>query len=805
MRTRNYTPKSKSVPQPIIHSDLANAPSQLEAEMQAVKEHFDRDFYLSRSPDLVGASLDLLAHYMQYGWREHRDPNRKFCTAYYLENNADIRLSGMNPFYHYIMYGRHERRLAQSYAARLAQCDYSPLVTAIVPNFNHARFLRRRLDSILNQTYGRCELLILDDCSKDGSLEIIREYEANHPDRIRTLINVENSGSVFSQWRKGIDNARGDLIWICESDDFCELDFLEHAVKPFADRSVMISFGRIQFADKSGNLCAGLDSYREEAEAGVWSKPLVRPASEWFRGTFAVSNIIPNVGGCLIRRQTMSEDIWSEALSYRIVGDWYLYCRLSNGGQIAYVPKATAYFRQHGRNTSVVSFTTPHYYIEHEKIITTARKQFGTPDDVAVRCYVNIYRQFHRSKASPLLGDLTKLYSNDRVLSTHKETQHILMCFLGFHLGGGELFPIHLANQLCNSGYIVSMLCLDTTDENQVVRSMLDSRIAIYDAQYVSELGIEKFIASAGIDIIHSHNVGVEFLFFNNKNRYEIKIPYVITLHGSYEVTPIPEDMLLRTLRAVSQWVYLSQKNLEHLKGIPLSDKNVCFIANGMPADDREFAQTRSDLGIGDDDLVFTIASRGIKEKGWRPAIAALKMAQRHTACSLHLMLCGTGPEADLLQKEFADEGQVHFMGFQERISGAYRLSDAALLPTRFLGESYPLSLIQAMQVGLPIIATDIGEIRNMLLANGSAAGVVVPPDDDDAIFASSIADAMIELLDDAKRAQYAAESQIIGREYSMDVVTRKYVEMYKRCLKQNRCDPQSAIRSESREVEEVR
>ena len=101
-----------------------------------------------------------------------------------------------------------------------------PLVSVIVPNYNHAPFLRLRLDSIFNQTFQDFEVIILDDCSTDNSKEIIEEYR-NRPQVSHVVYNETNSGSPFKQWAKGFDLAQGEYIWIAESDDWAELAFLE--------------------------------------------------------------------------------------------------------------------------------------------------------------------------------------------------------------------------------------------------------------------------------------------------------------------------------------------------------------------------------------------------------------------------------------------------------------------------------------------------------------------------------------------------------------------------------------------------
>ena len=104
-----------------------------------------------------------------------------------------------------------------------------PKVSAIVPCYNHARFLEQRIDSILNQTYQDFELILLDDHSTDDSYSICLSYKDN-PHVVHVETNKQNSGKPFKQWEKGIRLAKGEYIWIAESDDYAEKEFLSNTV-----------------------------------------------------------------------------------------------------------------------------------------------------------------------------------------------------------------------------------------------------------------------------------------------------------------------------------------------------------------------------------------------------------------------------------------------------------------------------------------------------------------------------------------------------------------------------------------------
>ncbi len=71
-----------------------------------------------------------------------------------------------------------------------------PFVSVILPNYNHAKYLPQRIESILNQTYQNFELIILDDCSSDNSREVIERYKDN-PRISKIIFNEKNSGSRF--------------------------------------------------------------------------------------------------------------------------------------------------------------------------------------------------------------------------------------------------------------------------------------------------------------------------------------------------------------------------------------------------------------------------------------------------------------------------------------------------------------------------------------------------------------------------------------------------------------------------------
>lgn len=754
----------------------------LPSEQQKAYIAFNEVWYRNNYPEKQGSKLEVYIDYMNEGWKELKNPNGDFSTDFYLAQNKDIKNAGINPFLHYINHGRDEGRAGISIKEHGNQNYKFPLVTVIIPNYNHAKYLQQRFDCIDMQTYPSLEIIILDDKSSDNSLEVINSIKSRRGRKITKIFNDTNSGGVFKQWRKGFNHAQGELIWICESDDFCELNFLEELVGVFKDPSVMIAFGKIQFSDERGLQYEGLDAYRESAENKIWGKSIKRSAKQWFTRGFAISNLIPNVGGCLIRNQPIASSIWDEAGKYKICGDWYLYLALSQGGQIAYEPSAIAYFRQHKNNTSVKGFIEAVYYKEHEKIAFEIQRRWRAPPEIINRFYENLKFQYLNFQAESTIGNLQSHFNYDKIAKQERTTPHVLIAFLGFSLGGGEIVPILLANALSNLGLNVSVMVLDYANENLGVRDMLSKSIPIYYAGEVEQEGIYSFINRIGVDLIHSHVVAVDHFFFE-KHDVIPPVPYVSTLHGSYEVTPLPDRVMKKILDRVAHWYYLADKNLQHLNGDMTYRGTLSQVRNGFPDDDRPFPNTRAEMGIPPDAFVFAVASRAIKEKGWAEAIEALELAQRQTPTQLFLLLAGDGNDLKMIKEKYIGRKNIIFLGYQSCIHGLYRLADCALLPTRFLGESYPLTLIQALQVGRPIIATKIGEIKNMITSVKGMAGLLINFEKEPREFIDQLAKAMIQIINTKIYSSCAAISSSLGMSYSISDIAKSYATDFEKFI----------------------
>lgn len=115
-----------------------------------------------------------------------------------------------------------------------------PFITIIVPVYNSEKTLERCVDSILKQTFVDWELLLIDDGSKDSSGEICDDYAKKHK-RIRVF--HKDNGGASSARNLGLDNAFGDWITFCDSDDFVYPDWLNNYVENISDDVELICQG----------------------------------------------------------------------------------------------------------------------------------------------------------------------------------------------------------------------------------------------------------------------------------------------------------------------------------------------------------------------------------------------------------------------------------------------------------------------------------------------------------------------------------------------------------------------------------
>ena len=219
-------------------------------------------------------------------------------------------------------------------------------VSIIVPNYNHAKYLLQRLESVYNQTYQDFEVILLDDCSNDDSVTILNTY-AKHPKTSHVVFNDKNSGSTFKQWAKGIALAKGEFIWIAESDDVAELDFLTVSVEYLQkhEKAGILNV-RSQIIDANGQHI----KYQNNLKSTKKNSIITLIKGDMFAQNHMINtNSIINASACLIRKKYL-DNIDFSIINLKLNGDWLIYIYILLESDILLCNKVLNKFRTHSNS-----------------------------------------------------------------------------------------------------------------------------------------------------------------------------------------------------------------------------------------------------------------------------------------------------------------------------------------------------------------------------------------------------------------------------------------------------------------------
>ena len=224
-----------------------------------------------------------------------------------------------------------------------------PRVTVVTPNYNHARYLPERIDSILAQTFQDFELLILDNASTDNSREVIGSY-ARHQN-VRAIFNAENNGSPYKQWKLGLSQTKGEYIWFAESDDYADPALLETLVDRL-DRHPNVGLAVCQswMVDQDSKLLGNLgDLLEHQNHSSHWREDYVNAGHDECKNYMFWHGTIRNASAVLWRREIL-ERAGGVPTHLRLSGDWMAYINVLHLSDIAFVSTPLNYFRQHQAN-----------------------------------------------------------------------------------------------------------------------------------------------------------------------------------------------------------------------------------------------------------------------------------------------------------------------------------------------------------------------------------------------------------------------------------------------------------------------
>lgn len=216
----------------------------------------------------------------------------------------------------------------------------------------------------------------MDDASTDESVRILQEYAVKYQDKVsQFIINNHNSGSTFKQWKKGVELAGGEYVWIAESDDVAEATFLEKLV-PVLDQkeSLNVAICNINQINENGDLLERRTEY---------------PAQELFppsvlREKFSNGNYIFNASAAVFRKSALAEVNWNLIQGFTFTGDWLFWCMLLKNSGLGVFPETLCYHRYHENNVSNNAYKRGLFFEEGLAVYEWIRDNVGITDEIPV-------------------------------------------------------------------------------------------------------------------------------------------------------------------------------------------------------------------------------------------------------------------------------------------------------------------------------------------------------------------------------------------------------------------------------------
>lgn len=285
-----------------------------------------------------------------------------------------------------------------------------PKISVIVPNYNHALYLRQRIGSILNQTYEDFELILLDDCSTDNSVEVLLSYK-DHPKVSHLVFNKQNSGGTFKQWEKGIELAKGEYIWIAESDDWADTTFLEKIINGIGtSNTIGLAYTTSKLINSGGEV-----TFENEEQNS--NELIEHKGIQFISEKLLTSNAIWNASMMVFKKDLFYKLNDTSFKHMKYCGDWFLYVQLCQHTDVLEIKKTLNNYRIHSNNVSSEAKKLGMYFTEGFRVFEYVSRIEGI--SIPIRC----------------LYDWAKMYQKaDREYHFPKELRHyVLKMFFNYN------------------------------------------------------------------------------------------------------------------------------------------------------------------------------------------------------------------------------------------------------------------------------------------------------------------------------------------------------------------------------------
>lgn len=623
-------------------------------------------------------------------------------------------------------------------------------ISAAVPAYQAARHIEERMWSIFEQELLPGEIYCIDDCSRDGTYLMLRRLSAFCPVPFRLKLNSTNSGSPFRQWQRCIEETSADYIWIAESDDFAERQFLSTLAGALerSDNTVLAYAASVPIDVESRILENGLHGYLSQFGCGdKWDRDYVNSGRTEIEECLFLGNTLPNISACVVKRSAAGKAI-AAAQAYETAGDWAFHAALLLEGDIAFSARRLNQHRRHGNSVvtqsegsflHLLEIAATHYAIASQTQLETSHLQRMIEFEEAELARL----RSEETRQQDLLAQRTlqkRLRSAFERRADPELVRNVLVIMPDLQIGGGQLAAIRIASALADR-HPVWLATVERQPSDPALLGQLPDNVPLLPEMSLDAL--TRFCRLAGIQLIISHVWWSDKLAQLLTARLE-EVQWLLCMHGCYEhlatnpkIDPQFERLAPAMLGRADCVTYLADKNIAWLQDLDSAPNpgRMLKVYNGLTGKERKAAASQQNPeGAA---RRFVMAARGIAEKGWNEAAQAAILADRELrqrglpgitisffTDSLYIR--------DLEKSLGRARSVVEFRGKVNRLLDELPAFDVGVLPSSFVSESQPYFVIECLSAGLPVLVTDIGECAAMLeTPQHTQAGALIPANDD--------------------------------------------------------------------------
>lgn len=267
-----------------------------------------------------------------------------------------------------------------------------PKVSVVIPNYNYEKYVARTINSVLAQTYPNLEIIVIDDGSKDNSLEVLKSFG----DKIK-VVRQKNQG-VSRARNYGVELSSGEYIAFLDADDLWLSDKIEKQLAKFKTNE---SYGLVHCSMSLINLEDEIIGENSSGQEGWVFEEFLK-----FQ-----SGVVIGAGSTALLKRSVFEEIGGFDLRLSTSADWDLSCRIARRYEIGFIREPLALYRIHNSNMhSNINLMRHDMLIGFEKAFAAEPERLRA---IKGECYGNLHyalagSYFHSKKYANFVRHLLK-------------------------------------------------------------------------------------------------------------------------------------------------------------------------------------------------------------------------------------------------------------------------------------------------------------------------------------------------------------------------------------------------------------